>query len=64
MIYDEGFEINWNNHKFFAFSKYTPDNKSFCDQTLIGWFNNESEGNRGCYKAEKNEKLQSSTSLE
>lgn len=64
MIYDEGFEVSWNNHKFFAFSKYTPDNQSHCDQTLIGWFSNEAEGNRGCYRAEKKDRLEATTSLE
>jgi cathepsin C len=43
MIYDEGFEVEYNNVKYLAFSKYAPngaDYKSYCGETLIGWYNN------------------------
>jgi len=43
-----------------AFSKYEPDGgksgKSYCDKTLIGWYNNRDNNDRGCYYAEKSEK--------
>lgn len=54
MIYDEGFEINIADYSFFTFSKYESDNvefKSVCDQTLVGWYNN--NGKKGCYKGYK-----------
>ena len=44
MVYDEGFEVVFKDVKYFAFSKYEPTNnkkaKSYCDETLIGWYNN------------------------
>jgi hypothetical protein len=53
MVYDEGFEISYKNTKYFAFSKYDTNKKSYCDQTLVGWYRNEENGERGCYRAEK-----------
>ena len=47
MIYDEGFEIRINDHRFFTFSEYFPNpnskNKndkylSNCAKTLVGWY--------------------------
>lgn len=66
MIYDEGFDVRFNNGKinkksFFAFLKYGPnDNKnpnihsqyaSYCFETLIGWYKDGEK--RGCFKAFK-----------
>lgn len=67
MVYDEGFEIVHKNVKYFAFSKYQPGSgsaASYCDQTLIGWYNNKNNGDRGCYRAEKAEKVAASDSLD
>lgn len=39
-----------------AFSKYEPSGanyKSLCGETLVGWYNNQKTGERGCYKAVK-----------
>jgi len=63
MVYDEGFEINYKNVKYFAFSKYEPTGRnadSFCDKTLIGWYNNLRSGERGCYRAEKSTEVEKS----
>lgn len=56
MVYDEGFEVEHNGVKYFAFSKYEPngsDYKSLCGETLIGWFSNLKSGEKGCYRASK-----------
>ncbi|CAD8136865.1 unnamed protein product [Paramecium octaurelia] len=56
MVYDEGFEVEHNGVKYFAFSKYAPngsDYKSYCGETLIGWYNNLKTGEKGCYRAKK-----------
>jgi cathepsin C len=60
MIYDEGFEFSYENVKYFAFSKYAisgSESQSYCDETLIGWYNNINTGERGCYRARKSERL-------
>ena len=59
MVYDEGFEFSYENTKYFAFSKYSIEgssSKSYCDETLVGWYNNLNTGDRGCYRARKTEK--------
>ena len=57
MIYDEGFEIEYDSVKYFAFNKdQRSDNggyESDCSSTLIGWYNNAVTGERGCYRANK-----------
>lgn len=68
MIYDEGFELNFSDNVFFAFSKYsqlnnfkatnsdtedTPGYKSLCDKTFLGWYRNKNNKNWGCYWGEK-----------
>lgn len=61
MVYDEGFDIQFNDFSFFAFSKYIiePSSngvniyKSKCYSTLIGWYTNIDKTQRGCYKAIK-----------
>lgn len=68
MVYDEGFEITHRSVKYFAFSKYEPTQgkhaDSFCDQTLIGWYSNIYNGERGCYRAEKSTKVEKQSSLD
>jgi cathepsin C len=68
MVYDEGFEIQFKSTKYFAFSKYQPDGgshaTSYCDKTLIGWYNNHQTNDRGCYYAEKSETVEASKSLD
>lgn len=56
MVYDEGFEVEYNSVKYFAFSKYEPngkDYKSYCGETLIGWYNNMKTNEKGCYRAKR-----------
>ena len=60
MIYDEGFNIDFNEISFFAFSKYliTQNNfvksyKSLCYSTCVGWYHNKDKTQWGCYVAEK-----------
>ena len=60
MIYDEGFDIEFNEFSFFAFSKYTINkNKkqtnynSLCNSTCIGWYHNKDRTKWGCYQAFK-----------
>ena len=56
MVYDEGFELVLKNTRYFAFSKYEPNAdqpKSLCDSTLVGWYINHDNGDRGCYHASK-----------
>ena len=46
MVYDEGFEINLENVKYFAFSEYyskgqyLDEYESNCAKTLVGWYHN------------------------
>jgi cathepsin C len=58
MVYDEGFSIQFDDLKFFAFSKYTIEDgptkkiyKSQCYSTLVGWYSNKEKW--GCYQAFK-----------
>lgn len=65
MVYDEGFDINFESEKinFFVFSKYSANDKksnpnikskwsSHCYSTLIGWFYNANKW--GCFYGQKN----------
>jgi cathepsin C len=63
MVYDEGFNIQFKNFSFFAFSKYMIEEstgkknyKSQCYSTCVGWYHtlNQNENRWGCYRAEKN----------
>jgi len=61
MIYDEGFEVNVNNHKYFAFSYFKKGStehhkKSVCHKTFPGWYHNAKNPDSmswGCYHASK-----------
>lgn len=67
MVYDEGFEVQVDDMKFFAFSKYEPKNaqidtkkdgevkdyNSLCDATMIGWFKHTNKAGYGCWRGSK-----------
>ncbi len=60
MVYDEGFNLEFDEFSFFTFFKYTIDIDkrntnylSFCHSTLIGWYNNQDKSQWGCFKATK-----------
>lgn len=62
MVYDEGFNMEFDDLTFFAFSKYTIDKKttpgkihynSQCYSTCVGWYHSKSENKWGCYKARR-----------
>merc|ERR1712072_1394973 len=66
MIYDEGFEVNIKDHKYFAFSYYKQgssehNKKSVCHITFPGWYHNAKNpdgASWGCYYATKESKLE------
>jgi hypothetical protein len=55
MVYDEGFEVTLGSRSYFAFNKYKfkteSEADSYCDRTLVGWYNDHQTGDRGCYRA-------------
>ena len=61
MVYDEGFNMDFENLSFFAFSKYFIDKSnpsktqfnSMCYSTGVGWYHNKEKTKWGCYKAQK-----------
>lgn len=61
MIYDEGFNIEFGELNFFAFSKYSPAKStedghnyhSYCYSTCVGWYHNKDKTQWGCYQATK-----------
>lgn len=61
MVYDEGFNMDFENLSFFAFSKYFIDKSnpsktqfnSMCYSTCVGWYHNKDKSKWGCYKAQK-----------
>merc|ERR1711998_432674 len=64
MIYDEGFEVNVANHKYFAFSYFKQGStehhkKSVCHMSFPGWYHNAKNPDGkswGCYYAAKLDK--------
>ena len=56
MIYDEGFEIRHNGVRYFSFSEYVQTGSGFkskCSETLVGWYHNYNNDQKGCFKAQK-----------
>ena len=56
MIYNQGFEVQLDNRKYFAFSNYTDVNKivtSYCESTLSGWSHDFWGHNWACYYGQK-----------
>eukprot|EP00743_Colponemidia_sp_Colp-15_P000359 GILK01000413.1.p1 GENE.GILK01000413.1~~GILK01000413.1.p1 ORF type:complete len:589 (+),score=120.79 GILK01000413.1:68-1768(+) len=56
MVYDEGFEVQTDKMKMFAFSKYEHSEGktiSHCGETLVGWYHNKDTKQWGCYRASK-----------
>jgi len=61
MVYDEGFNMDFENYSFFAFSKYSIDKSnhsktqynSVCYSTCVGWYHNKDKTKWGCYTAKK-----------
>ena len=61
MVYDEGFNMDFENLSFFAFSKYFIDKSntsktqfnSMCYSTSVGWYHNKDKTKWGCYTAKK-----------
>lgn len=61
MVYDEGFNMDFENLSFFAFSKYFIDKanpsktqfNSMCYSTCVGWYHNKDKTKWGCYTAKK-----------
>lgn len=56
MIYDEGFDVFFDDIHYFAFSDFLNKNNhdySRCGMTLVGWWYNEKTLEKGCFKGEK-----------
>merc|ERR1719473_1177685 len=60
MIYDEGFEVAFQDYTFFAFSGFSfvngphgKTNVSHCGETQVGWYHDTNRHNWGCYYGKK-----------
>merc|ERR1719265_373701 len=60
MIYDEGFEVAFQDTTFFAFSMFhfvgegsNKHNVSKCHETQVGWYHDSTRSNWGCYFGKK-----------
>jgi len=57
MIYDEGMDVHVDEHRFTAYFRYFPNENgrvlSNCGKTLVGWYENTSNGKKACFKADK-----------
>jgi cathepsin C len=61
MVYDEGFNMEFEDLSFFAFSKYSIDRStvgkthynSHCFSTCVGWYHNKNQSKWGCYRARR-----------
>lgn len=52
----QGFEIQINGRKYFAFSMFKQSGKnitSYCNETLPGWAHDDSDRDWACYTAQK-----------
>lgn len=59
MIYDEGFEINYQHQRIFLYNQYYADPKnatnilSNCSSTIVGWYHDYSTNEYTCIKGTK-----------
>ena len=58
MIYDEGFEIQYEQYNIFVYNYYTLDvsdqkSKSHCSKTTVGWYRNKNNNHYGCIRGQK-----------
>lgn len=57
MIYDEGMDVQINEHRFTAFFRYFPQKDgmvmSNCGKTIVGWYENSQSNKKSCFRADK-----------
>jgi cathepsin C len=70
MLYDEGFVVEAEQMRFFAFSRFDLTfkhshkvNTSRCGETMIGWYRKSKDDMYGCYRAERQDVAKNSTTL-
>jgi len=67
VIYDQGFEVQINNKKFFAFSYFEKQGTkviSYCDRTFNGWYHDADGQHWGCYSGKKFAENETKLSIE